>query len=246
VSFQQTFEPLPVQFARFTALLRSLTPHEEAAPVPGMEWTASEVGAHVLTVVNRYLAPSERAASRARLAALNAEDVSSVAKTAAEVADELDATIAQLAHVASSFPLDGLRDFHLGLSVTMAAAWANLLGELLVHGDDISRATKRHWSMDDELLEGIWRNLLPAAAGWLRPEAHAVNELYRLNFPFGPVTLRIAEGEVRVDHSDDVDLSADHTIDIVGTAQFTLQFPYRRACISDPRTALLASRFFDI
>jgi hypothetical protein len=211
-----------------------------------MEWTAREVGADVLTVVNRYLPPTERAASRARLAALNAEDVSAVDRSATEVADRHDATIAQLALVAPSFPLDMLREFHLGITVTMAGAWANLLGELLVHGDDISRATKRHWSMDEELLEGIWRNLLPAASGWLRPEAHAVNELYRLNFPFGRVTLRIAEGEVRVDHPDDIDLPADHTIHVLDTAQFTLQFPYRRACILDPSTALLASRFFDI
>ncbi len=246
MSFQQSFDPLPVQFARFTALLRSLTPQEEAARVPGMEWDAREVGVHVLTVLSRYLSPTERAASRARLAALNAEDVSAVDRTAAEVADQLDATIAQLAPVAPSIPLDMLREFHLGLTVTVAAAWANLLGELLVHGDDISRATNRHWSMDGELLEGIWRNLMPVASGWLRPEAHAVNELYRLNFPFGPVALRIAEGEVRVDHPDDVDLPADHTIHVVDTAQFTLQFPYRRACILDPSTALLATRFFDI
>ena len=211
-----------------------------------MDWTAGDVGTHVLTVVKRYVAPTERASSRARLAALNAEDVSAVAKTAAEVADELDVTVAGLAQVAPSLPLDGQRAFHLGLTVTTAAAWANLLGELLVHGDDIARATGRHWTMDGELLEGIWRNLLPAAAGWLRPDAAAVNELYRLNFPFGVVALRIAEGEVRVDHPDDVDLAADHTIDIVDTAQFTLQFPYRRACIIDARTALLASRFFDI
>lgn len=244
--FQQRFDPLPGVFADFTSLLRSLTPDDVAAAVPGMEWTAGEVGAHVLTVVRRYLAPTERAATRTRLVQLNAEDIAEVHQTTAEVAGALDAAASVLGQVAPGIPLDTPREFHLGLKVTVAAGWANLIGELFVHGHDIARATGRPWSVADHLLEGIWRNLLPAASGWMRPEAREVAELYRLRFGFGTVTVRLEGGLVHVDDEDDVDRRADHEIDIADASTFTLQFPYRRACITNPVTALLASRFTDI
>ena len=244
--FEQSFDPLPALFAEFTALLRSLTPEEEETPVPGMDWTAGEVGAHVLTVLHRYISPTERAVTRTRLTQLNAEDIAALGKTTAEAADELDGIIAALASVAPGLPLDTERDFHLRLKVTVAAGWANLIGELLVHGDDIARATSRQWTVDDALVEGIWRNLMPAVAGWMRPEARTANELYLLRFSFGSVTLRIDSGLVHIDDERDADRSPDHVIDIDGAAEFTLQFPYRRRCIDDPIAALLASRFTDI
>lgn len=244
--YQQAFEPVPALFSRFTAFVRELDDDEWAAPVPGMDWTAGEVGAHVLTVLQRYLRATERAATRSRLAALNAEDVAAVQRTRSELADDIDRTIGTLAAFAPDVPLDTERDFHLGLTVTMAAAWANLIGELLVHGDDIARATGRHWTVEDDLLEGIWRNLLPAAAGWMRPEARSVDELYRLEFPFGTVHLRLDAGAVRVDDELDAGRTPDHVITVADAAGFTLQFPYGRARIDDPITALLASRFVDI
>ncbi len=244
--FHQPFDPIPALFSDFTALLRSLTPEEEAAAVAGLDWTVSEVGTHVLTVVRRYLSQTERAATRSRLAQLNAEDIAAQAMPTKQVADDIDRTVARLATVAPGLPLDGVREFHLGLKVTVAAGWANLIGELLVHGDDIARTTGHHWSVDARLLEGIWRDLMPAAAGWMRPEARALDELYLLRFSFGAVTLRLESGQVHIDRRSDADETPNWTVDIADAATFTLQFPYRRACITDPATALLASRFIDI
>ena len=45
-------------------------------------------------------------------------------------------------HVFVEVPLDTPRAFHLGLTVSVAAGWANLIGELLVHGDDILAYTR--------------------------------------------------------------------------------------------------------
>jgi hypothetical protein len=243
---RQTFEPLPALFAQFETMLRSLTPQEEATSVPGLDWTAREVAAHVLTVVRRYLAPTERAATRERLAALNAEELATVDRSCAEIADELDSIVSVLAHVAPSISLDDVRAFHLGITVSVAAGWANLIGELLVHGDDIARATHRAWSVDDHLLEGIWRDLMPASAGWMRPEARTLDELYHLHFPFGTVMLALDAGMVRVDDPRDAGRVPDHVIVVPDASAFTLQFPYRRARLEDPRAALLASRFIDI
>jgi hypothetical protein len=240
VAFQQSFEPLPALFADFCALLRSLSPQDESVPVPGQEWTAREVGVHVLTVVRRYLGPTERAVRRPRLAALNAEDIASIDASSAQVADELDRVIAMLATVAPNVPLDDTRNFHLGLTVSVAAGWANLIGELLVHGDDIARATHRPWSVDDQFLEGVWRNLMPASAGWMRPDARSLTELYHLQFSFGLVVLALDAGTVRVDDQRDAARTPDHMILVPDAAAFTLQCPYRCASLRDPLAALFS------
>jgi uncharacterized protein (TIGR03083 family) len=242
----QTFEPLPALLDEFGTLLRSLTPAEEAAAIPGLEWTVREVAAHVLTVMRRYLQPAARAATRSRLVALNDDEIAAVQASCAEIADDIAAITVVLGQVAPGIPADMRFPFHLGLTVSPAAGWANLIGELLVHGNDISRATQRAWSVDDNLLEGVWRDLLPAVAGWMRPEARAVDEVYHLSFPFGSVVLAIHSGEVRVDDPRDAARMPDHAIQVTDAAAFTLQFPYRRACIIDPAAALLASRFTDI
>lgn len=244
--YQQTFDPVPAQFERFTELLRSLTPDEQQARVPGMDWTAAEVGTHVLTVLRRYLSVTERAVTRERLAMLNAEEIAAIPKTPQEVADDIDGIIEGLTALAGAVPLDAERSFHLGMTVTVAAGWANLIGETFVHGHDIARATGRNWTMDGSLLEGIWRNLLPAAAGWMRAEARALTELYHLRFAFGLVTLRLDNGNVVVDDPVDATRTPDHSIIVKDAASFTLEFPYRRSVITDPTTALLASRFIDI
>ncbi len=246
LAFEQRFDPVPALSARFTALLRALDDEQQRARVVGLDWNAAEVGAHVLTVVRRYLSATERAATRARLSELNAEDIAELGLTVPQVADELDSTIAQLGRVAPTVPLDGVRDFHLGVRVSVSAGWANLIGELFVHGHDIATATGLGWSIDDGSLEGIWRALLPAAAGWMRHDARHVTELYVLHFSFGAVTVRLEQGCVLVDNPADAKRRPDHEIDIVDAAAFTLQFPYRRACIEQPVAALLASRFIDI
>jgi hypothetical protein len=243
--YQQTFDPVLGHARRFTDLVRSLTPAEAQMHVPGMGWQAADVAAHVETVMRRYYANPDRAATPADLRSQNDAEIDGVGfgLDVSAAADAIDGHTEALAAVAPALPLDATFPFHLGLTVTTCAGWANLLSEFLVHGDDISRATGRPWTFPAADVEGIWRNLVPVATGWLRPEARNVDELYRVRFAFGDVDVWIHDGVVTV---DDADRPPDHQIDVEDPVEFTLGVPWRRHLITDAAAALMVSRFFDI
>jgi hypothetical protein len=130
------------------------------------------------------------------------------------------------------------------VEITANAAWANLIAELLVHGDDIARATGTTFTLPERDVEGLWRALLPAATGWLRPEGRAIDERYEFRFDFGIVHVHLHNGEVVVD--DEFPAVPDHVIVSADAIETTLAAPYRRRLITDPQLALFASRFYDI
>ena len=248
VQFVQRFEPAVPQGKRFSDLVRSLSDDEAAARVPGIGWTAAEVGAHVATMLGRYVSNQRRSSTRPELAAQNDGELRALVDEAGgevgSIADAIDEAMATIAAVAPQVPADMEFPFHLDTRVTAAAGWANLLSEFLVHGDDIARATGREWSFPESDLEGFWRNLLPAASGWLRHEARAIDEVYEFRFAaFGPVVVWIHDGRVTV---DDADRTPDHTCAVDDAVPFTLAVPWRRRLVADPAAALFLSRFYDI
>lgn len=244
-SFQQTFDLAGTQGRRFSALVRSLDAEEAAQVVPGMRWRAADVGTHVATVLGRYYANPARSAtpSDLRMQNVNEVETSGLGLDVRAIADAIDTHLAVIGSVAPTLALDATFPFHVGLTVTTSAGWANLLSEFLVHGDDIARATGRTWDFPPAAVEGIWRNLIPAAAGWLRPEARQLDEVYELRFPFGNVRVWIHDGVISV---DDARRPADHVIDVDDPVTFTLGVPWRRHLITDAKAALLASRLLDI
>jgi uncharacterized protein (TIGR03083 family) len=243
MGFQQTFDQVPAVAAQFTAMLRDLSADEATKPVPGMEWTAAEVGAHVATMIRRYAGNPARAADRDALRAQNLSEAESFGADVHAAAQAIDDQIDFLGSIAGGLPLDAEFPFHLGLTVTTGQGWANLLSEFLVHGDDVSRATGRPWDFPPEAVEGLWRSLLPVLAGWLRPEARQLDEVYAFGMPFGAVRVWLRDGVLGV---DDCDRAADHTIAVADPVEFSLAVPWRRRAVSDPHAALFLSRFYDI
>ncbi len=209
-----------------------------------MEWTVGEVAAHVLTVVRRYRPEPRRASTVPALRGLNHAEVADVGDASpAAIAEMIDADLDAMAAIAPLVPLDMERPFHLGLTVTISAGWANLVSECFVHGADIAGAVGRRWDWDDAAFEGIWRQLTGALSGWLRPQAAHLDEVWDIELSFGTVRLWIHEGVVTV---DDATRPADRTVHADGAGSLLLQFPFRRRLIEDPDVALLASRFLDI
>jgi uncharacterized protein (TIGR03083 family) len=206
-----------------------------------MEWTAREVAAHVLSVLRRYTTDRRPASTVTGLAARNADDVAEIPLDAREIAEEAREQLALIGSVAPEIDPATRFPFHAGAEVTASGAWANLMGEFLVHGDDVARATGRSFTVPDADLEGVWRALFPVTGSWLRPEARIVDERYDLGFPFGTVRVHITNGDVVVDDEGE----ADYVIRCDSAVESTLAF-YRRRLIADPLFALLISRFHDI
>lgn len=242
--YVQLFDPVVEHTKRFTEFIRSLPSDAAMRPVPGLDWSAADVGAHVLSVYRRYTVDPRRAPTLAALAQQNADDVAAIGMNLPAIADEIDQQLETIASVAPQFDPEQRFEFHAGAEVTANAAWANLIAELLVHGDDITRATGIAFTMPERDVEGIWRALLPAATGWLRPEALSIDERYEFRFNFGVVDVHLRGGDVVVD--DEPTETADHVITSTDAIDTTLAVPYRRRLVRDPTLALFASRFYDI
>jgi uncharacterized protein (TIGR03083 family) len=160
---------------RFCDLISSLP--DPAAPLPGSSWTVREAVAHVATVAPRYAQGArnegEWVADPRDLAALNDRQIRQLGPLdlptmADQLRGEVDALIAQLDRYGPRLP--EFR-FHGGEQVTADASLGILLGELLVHGWDLARLTRRSWPITGPDLELVIRGLEPILPGWVNPAA---------------------------------------------------------------------------
>lgn len=158
---------------RFDRLVRSA---DALARVPGSRWNVQEVAAHVLTVANRYYEVAQGgmyhpAEAPDGVAALNQAELEAALAPVPEVADRLRALAADI----DSY-FDTLSDdrptipFHGGGFIGGITAQTNWLGELLLHGEDIARAVKAPWDLDERDMLLVTRGLMQIAPIFLRSE----------------------------------------------------------------------------
>lgn len=227
--------------ADFVAFVASHDADQLDRPVPDMDWRAIDVVAHVASVFRRYTVNPERAVDAADVARQNAADIDEMDESVGTMLDDITAHVAlmeaaiAMVEPAHEFP------FHAGQPITLAGGWGNAIGELLAHGDDISRATGEPWTVDGADLEPLWRFSTKVLPGWLTPEGQAVTETWELRFGFasGPVRLRFDHGAVLVD-AEVPGGEPDHVIEGEATAT-TLAVPYQRRPADDPAVARFAS-----
>jgi uncharacterized protein (TIGR03083 family) len=165
---------------RFDRLIRSADPQARAAV---SDWTVQEITAHVLTVANRYVEVAhgrtfQVAATPRDLDAINATELRAAVAPIAQMADRL----MQLAPVMDAF-FDRVHDdplafpFHGGIQVPAVSAQTNWLGELLLHGEDIARATGQRWDLAERDLLLVLSGVMAMAPGYLRRDLPAGTEL---------------------------------------------------------------------
>jgi uncharacterized protein (TIGR03083 family) len=160
--------------ARLIAMVTS-APDTSMRVAATPEWTVAEAFAHVATVAPRYVRGAHHEGEWVRsahdLADLNARQLTALAdRDVGAVAQMLARSLAELATVIEGFGDDQpVFTFHGGQKVRADVALGILLGELVVHGDDIADALGRPWPVDPFHVELIVQGITPVLPGWLDP-----------------------------------------------------------------------------
>ncbi|MGZ6745739.1 MAG: hypothetical protein ACXVD0_07510 [Nocardioides sp.] len=163
---------------RTLALLRSVDPDLR---LRDSEWTAGDVGAHLLDVLRRYTQrdftqPGGLTDSPGELQEGNRSGISGLdGLPHTEVLDRLEAE--QADYRALGLPLDERFPFHAGQVIDGAGARSNWMGELLLHGRDVAVAAGRPWPLEERDMMLILNGVLQVAPGWLDPTTSAGADL---------------------------------------------------------------------
>ncbi|MBT8240581.1 MAG: maleylpyruvate isomerase family mycothiol-dependent enzyme [Acidimicrobiia bacterium] len=178
---------------------------DTSVPVPGLEWTAGETGAHLVTVTSWF---SDYAAGRRtppgttrEISILNARRIAEFtdrdgSRLASHLHDAVQNFLTDTAEHSGDDPFPWFDEY----TIDVADGTCILLGELIVHGLDLARAVGRPWPIDPDdarLAIAGTRSLLPLYVD--RENARGVRASYEIRVKGSPsVFLRFADGEVGV------------------------------------------------
>jgi hypothetical protein len=214
-------DSLRANAARAAAVIRAA--QDSAKQVPGLDWTVGETAAHLVAEFTDYTAyaqarkhpgegervdgPSRRNAA-ANAAQLRADPERDPARLADRLGPAVDGFLA----------VEPRADRVLvsnGLEMTWATMSSALLGELLVHGRDIARASSQPWSIDRADALRVIAGVMTMLPDYLdRRRADGVRMSLELRLRGGPSYLiRVADGAAAVtldgEHQPDCWISAD-------------------------------------
>jgi hypothetical protein len=210
----QARSALAAAVARSGQLWRSIA--DSSAPVPGLAWSAGQTAAHVVADMGEYTEVVTKhvngetaefdvpdgSPARARNSANDRHLVDVPERDMRRLADLLEKTAAN--YLAAAAHISAIEASHRvelltadGLVLEPAVMTGLLLGEQLVHGLDIARATHRPWSIepDDALL--VIPAVLSLVPKYLRPSrTKNANISYELRLRGAPrYRLAIADGK---------------------------------------------------
>ncbi len=190
---------------RVVAMLRSGVDGEAA--VPGLDWTAGECAAHLVTALRAATgyARGEPApvATPAELADVNAERVADLddrdSRPLAELLEE--ACVGLLGELRERRPDQPVEWYQREADLDLAAMTCVMLTELLVHGLDIARSAGRRWSIEPGDARLAISGALPLLPSYVDAQAAAgLDARYELRVRGGPrVGLRFTAGDLRLE-----------------------------------------------
>jgi hypothetical protein len=185
---------------RAAAMLGSVT--DPTVPVPGLEWNVTETAAHLVAEIEDYagfvtgerdardvLAPSAAGSTPSQLsAASNAQQVGE--RAGSDLGQHAHRLVPAVEHfiAAGSDRFGGERILTTnGLSMTVPLMTSTLLGELLIHGFDIARATRRPWPISSQDALQVIGGVMTMVPDYLdREKAAGLHLSYELRFRGGP------------------------------------------------------------
>src|SRR6201999_3810233 len=164
---------------RFYSLARAADPHARRR---GLDWTVQQVVAHVLCIAHRYQAIAEgrdfhRAGQPRELDQINQDELEAAIAPIPDLVDQLEA----LAPVMDAY-FDDLADeyaveFHCNIAVSGTISQINWLFELVLHGDDIARATGAPWKIRERDMLFILRECIEGSPCYLRGDIPLVTDI---------------------------------------------------------------------
>lgn len=228
----------------FIVLVRaaSATPGAADAPVPGTEWTVTELVVHVATLHRRAIDDFRRSSTPEETAGLNARCIEEVPeRDLGNLAVRLETDGATAHANLRLLPEDLPFPFHAGTTTTVVPVSGVVLGEYLIHGWELAQAIGSPVRIDPGQARVALLGVFDLIHGWARPgpsgrttvRLQPSGEL--LTFAFGGDGIAAVPTEAG-DLPDAVD---------VDVAEFLLAFPYGRTPFP-AGTEVLAGRLADL
>lgn len=188
---------------------------DTSVPVPGLDWTLGEAAAHLAAEtreyaetltgdldVDEYVRSAPNAATPAeRSAVLNAQQLGRHRERDAATLAAAVQSAAQAFAAATETHRPGAHvRLTNGLEMTVDSMAKTILGEYLIHGLDMARATKTAWRISPEDALRVVDGVVTIAPEYLDPDAaRDVTASYELRFRRGPAyRLEIDRGTATV------------------------------------------------
>lgn len=178
---------------------------DTSVPVPGLDWTAGETGAHLVTLTSWFVdyvtGRKKPPVTTAELPAFNAERIANFTeRDGVRLAGHLHDTVQDFLATTSEYRGEDPFPWYDDQTVDVAAGTCILLGELVVHGRDLASAVGRPWSINPDDARLILAGMLSVVPLYVDHEqARGVRVTYQIRVKGSPpVYLRFTDGELDV------------------------------------------------
>lgn len=179
-------------------------------PVAGLEWTVSQLAAHLVAdlelgidVLHGKGSPCKTASS-AEVAALNQSHLDAVLRRGGDQAGQVEKALDEFLALISAEDLPPAVPYHGGLPLPPLRAAASLLIEYLVHGYDLAKTIGRPWRINPEHVDLAVRGGSAVMPLCVTERARRFSATYQLRLRGqGIYTLRFEDGQLTVGGSYD-------------------------------------------